>query len=72
MRLPPSEEQYRGERQDRINDRDPGIPKDPRADASGEGNVTELTSDLDDESVRALERNSSRTSPRVAPRSRRR
>ncbi len=66
MRLPPSDESQRGGRQDRSSGRDPGALKDPRADATGEGNVTELARDLDDESVRALEQNALKTSPRAA------
>ena len=57
VRLPPADEPYRGEHQDQIGDREPGALRDPRADAIGEGNVTELTSDLDDESVQTLEKN---------------
>jgi len=67
VRLPPSEEPYRGERQDRFAERDPGALKEPGADATGEGNVTELARDFDDESVRALEQNAMKTSPRAAP-----
>jgi hypothetical protein len=68
VRLPPADEPYRGEHQDQIGDREPGALRDPRADAIGEGNVTELTSDLDDESVQTLEKNSARTSaPGSAP-----
>jgi len=65
VRLPASEESQRGGRQDRIAEREP--LKDPRADATGEGSVTELARDLDDESVRTLEANALKTSPRAAP-----
>jgi hypothetical protein len=67
VRLPPSEESYRGERQDRRAEGEPAAQKDPRADASGEGNVAELAAEFDDESVRALEKNAIKTSPRAAP-----
>ena len=67
VRLPPSEEAQRGERQDRNAEQGPGALKDPRADATGEGTVTELARDLDEESVRLLEQNALKTSPRAAP-----
>jgi len=63
VRLPPDDEPFRGEWQDRAAE---GDLKKPSADASGEGNVTELTQDLDDESVRKLEQNAQRTEPRAA------
>ena len=49
------------------SERSGSAAKRPREDAVGEGNVTELARDLDDESVRALERKSQRTRARVEP-----
>jgi hypothetical protein len=66
VRLPPKEEPYRGEWQNRIAEREPGALKKPSADAVGEGNVTELAQDFDDESVRKLEQNAQKTEPRAA------
>jgi len=66
VRLPPREEPSRGERQDRLAEREPGSLKGPDADAVGEGNVTELATDLDDQFVRALEKSSRKTRPRAA------
>src|SRR5689334_6451378 len=66
VRLPPDDEPNRGEWQDRAAEGEPGALKRPSADATGEGNVTELTQDLDDESVRKPEQNAQRTEPRAA------
>jgi hypothetical protein len=48
-----------------MGERGPGVPKKPSADALGEGNVTELAQDFDDESVRTLEKNAPKTQPRT-------
>src|SRR5205814_8822533 len=66
VRLPLPEERHRGEREDRISEREPRALRTPQADAVGEGNVDELATELDDESVRALEKNAQKTSPRAA------
>jgi hypothetical protein len=66
VRLPPGDEPFRGEWQERAAEGEPGALKKPSADASGEGNVTELAQDLDDESVRKLEQNAQRTEPRAS------
>jgi hypothetical protein len=68
VRLPAAEEPHRGERPEHA----PGAGRKPSADAFGEGNVTELAQDLDEESIRTLEKNSRNTQPRAVPSSRRR
>ena len=65
VRLPPSAEPYRGEHQDHFAEREPGALKDPEADASGEGNVTELAEDSETQDLPALERDAQKTEPRV-------
>jgi hypothetical protein len=65
VRLPPYEEPYRGTHQDHIAERDPGALKDPEADATGEGDVTELTEDSDNPELPAMEQEAQKTEPRV-------
>jgi len=60
--LPRSEEHYRG---DHLSERDPGAFKEPGADATGEGDVTELTEDSDNPELQAMERDAQKTEPRV-------
>jgi hypothetical protein len=67
VRLPAYEEPFRGERQDQIEERDPGALKEPGADATGEGNVSELAEDSDGPDIPELERNAQKTEPRVKP-----
>ncbi len=61
MRLPPQEEPHRGERQGLRSERLPS------ADAVGEGNVTELAEEMDEATVRHLEKNAQKSEPRAAP-----
>jgi len=65
VRLPPEEERHRGERLDHIADREPTGLREPEADATGEGNVTELAEQMDIPEMPALERNAQRTRSRV-------
>ncbi|RPH39467.1 MAG: hypothetical protein EHM91_12350, partial [Planctomycetota bacterium] len=63
--MPRSEEHYRGEHQDHISERDPGALKEPDADATGEGSVTELSEDSDNPELPGMERDAQKTEPRV-------
>jgi hypothetical protein len=67
VRLPPLDEPFRGENQGRLAEREPGALNAPSADASGEGDVTELAQEMDEDAIRHLERNAQKTEPRAVP-----